>query len=132
MCCLRRSEASGGRSGFDPRPGSGFHCPTHYSFFHRLSRIKGRRKNRGLIMWWNRGVKLKYKMQYKNKVLVNFVFVHTMHTYKCQQSVCFVRVHCVTTPQVAYSLCQVFPHKPTIKNLHWLPTIYRAQLKLDY
>ena len=51
MSCLRRSEASGGRSGFDPRPGSGFHCPTHYSFFfHRLSRIKGPRKNRGLIL----------------------------------------------------------------------------------
>ena len=59
MSCLRRSETSWGRSGFDPRPGSRFHCPPIiHVFFHRLSRIKGPRTNRGLILWWNRGISL--------------------------------------------------------------------------
>ena len=28
-----------------------------HGFFHRLSRVKGPRRNRGLILWWNRGIR---------------------------------------------------------------------------
>ena len=41
----------------DPTPGSRFHFPAHFSdFSHRLSRNKCPRTNRGLILWWNRGI----------------------------------------------------------------------------
>ena len=86
VSCLR-SEASWERSGFDPKPGSGFHCPTHYScFFHRLSRIKDPRKNRGLILWWNRGItNLKYWMYTLSYFAYDNIFL-LMLVYKIMYS----------------------------------------------